>query len=266
MSTPMTITRARERTRLPALGNAIIAGLVGNVLVNTVLQALIVRTLIPPLAIILALTLVVAGVCAARWRWAPHLAVLWCVLSVIPGLEPYTYNLTHPAQTGTFIATLLGLALLLVTVVAGVAAMIYGDQQGAGGYAPRWLRGFLIGLAMFVFGASLVAAIPQDAGAAGVSREALAALPALTTKDHTFDQPEIRAKIGETVALRLDNADTSMHYLDIDEFNVHVPMPSGESSVAIFKPMQAGTFTFYCHPHADKAAGTGMVGRLIVEP
>jgi K+-transporting ATPase A subunit len=53
-----------------------IAGLVGNVLVNTVLQALILRTLIPPLAIILALTLVVAGVCATRWRWAPHLAVL----------------------------------------------------------------------------------------------------------------------------------------------------------------------------------------------
>ena len=66
------------------------------------------------------------------------------------------------------------------------------------------------------------------------------------------------------MALRLDNADTSIHYLDIDEFNVHAPMPSGPSSVAIFQPMQAGTFTFYCHPHADKAAGTGMVGRLIV--
>ena len=56
------------------------------------------------------------------------------------------------------------------------------------------------------------------------------------------------------------------HYLDIDEINVHTPMPSGKSGVAIFKPTRAGTFTFYCHPHADKAAGTGMVGRLIVEP
>ena len=54
MSTPMTVTQAQGRTRLPALRNVIIAGLVGNVLVNTVLQALIVRTLIPPLAIILA--------------------------------------------------------------------------------------------------------------------------------------------------------------------------------------------------------------------
>jgi len=266
MSTGLVVTQTERRTQLPTLRAVMIAGLVGNVLVFTVLQTLILRTLIPPLAIILALTLVVAGVCATRWRWAPHLAVLWCVLSVVPGLEPYIYDLTHPAETGTFIATLLGLALLLITVVAGVVAMIYGDRQVAEGQAPRWLRGFLIGLATFVFGASLVAAIPQAGATAGVSREALAALPALTTKGHKFDQPEIRAKIGETVALRLDNADTSMHYLDIDEFNVHAPMPSGESSVAIFKPMQAGTFTFYCHPHADKAAGTGMVGRLIVEP
>ena len=265
MSTPLVVPHTHGRRRLPTLRKVMIAGLVGNVLVNTVLQGLILRTLIPPLVIILALTLVVAGICATRWRWAPHLAVFWCVLSVVPGLEPYYMNLIHPAETGTFIATLLGLALLLVTVVTGGAAIIYGDRQVAEGPAPRWLGGFLIGLATFGLGASLVAAIPQDA-AAGVSSDALSTLPALTTKDFAFDQPEIRAKVGETVALRLDNADTSMHYLDIDEFNVHAPMPSGKRSIALFKPTQAGTFTFYCHPHADKAAGTGMVGRLIVEP
>jgi hypothetical protein len=52
--------------------------------------------------------------------------VLWCVLSVVPGLEPYCYDLTHPAETGNFIGTLLSLTLLLVTVVVGVAAMIHG--------------------------------------------------------------------------------------------------------------------------------------------
>ena len=261
MSTPLAVTHLQAPERLPTLRKAMIAGLVGNVLVNAVLQALIVRTLIPPLAIILALTLVVAGVCATRWRWAPHLAVLWCVLSVIPGLEPYAYNLTHPVETGTFIATLLGLALLLVTVVAGVTAMIYGDRQVAEGRAPRWLRGFLIGMVMFVLGASLVATVPQAGATAGVSPEALAALPELTTRGFQFEQREIRAKAGETVVLRLNNADSSTHFLDIDEFNVHAPMPAGKSSVAIFKPTQPGTFTFYCSPHADK-----MVGRLIVEP
>ena len=140
MSTPLAVTHMQGRTRLPALRNVMIAGLAGNVLVNSVLTALILRTLIPPLAIILALALVVAGVCATRWRWAPHLAVLWCVLSVVPGLEPYISNLSHPGETGTFIATLLGLALLLVTVIAGGVAMIYGDRQVAEGRATLAAR------------------------------------------------------------------------------------------------------------------------------
>ena len=99
-----------------------------------------------------------------------------------------------------------------------------------------------------------------------VSPEALAALPALTAKDYRFDKPEIRAKVGEMVALRLDNADTSTTYLAIAELNVHALMPAGKSNVAIFTPTQPGTYTFYCRPHADKAARTGMVGTLIVEP
>src|SRR5262245_30967440 len=133
MSTPLVVTHTQERMRLPTLRTVMIAGLVGNVLVNTVLQALILQMLIPPLAIIMALTLVVAGVCAMRWRWAPHLAVVWSVLAIVPGLEPISYDLTHPSETGTFIATLLSLALLLVTVVAGVTAIVYGDRRVAEG-------------------------------------------------------------------------------------------------------------------------------------
>jgi len=260
----MTVIQAQGRVRLPALRKVIIAGLVGNVLVNIVLQALILRTLIPPLAVILALTLVVAAVCATRWRWAPHLAVLWCVLSVIPGLEPYAYNLTHPVETGTFIATLFGLALLLVTVVAGVVAMIYGDRQVAEGRAPRWLRGFLIGIAMFVFGASLVAAIPHAEASAGVNPAALAQLPALRTAHYKFDRAELRAKVGETVALRLENSDSSAHSFDIDALNIHVPMPSGKPALALFTSTTPGTYTFYCGVPGHTEAG--MVGRLIVEP
>jgi hypothetical protein len=41
----------------------IIAGLVGNVLVNTVLQALILQMLIPPLSIVMAITLKAAPPC-----------------------------------------------------------------------------------------------------------------------------------------------------------------------------------------------------------
>ncbi len=266
MTTPLVATQTQERTRLPVLRSVMIAGLVGNVVMNVIVQALIVQALIVPLTIISVLTLVIAGVCATRWRWAPLLAVLWVVVSVVPGAEPYTYNLTHPAETALFISTLISLMLLLITVVAGVAATVSGERQGVEESAPRWLLRFLIGTASFVLGASLVAAIPPVDATAGVSAEALAQLPALTTSDYRFEQTEIRAKVGEMVALRLDNADTSTHYLDIDELNVHALMPAGKSNVAIFTPTQPGTYTFYCRPHADKSARTGMVGTLIIEP
>ncbi len=264
MSTPLVATQTQERTRMPVLRSVMIAGLVGNVVMNVIVQALIVQALIVPLTIISVLTLVIATLCATRWRWAPLLAVLWVVVSVVPGAEPYTYNLTHPAETALFISTLISLVLLLLTVVAGVAATVSGERQGAEGSAPRWLMGFLIGTAAFVLGASLVATLPPPEATAGVSAEALAQLPALVSGRNTFDQPELRARVGQTVALRLENSDTQTHYFDIDAFDVHVPMPSGTPALALFTPSAPGTYTFYCHIPGHREAG--MVGTLIVEP
>ena len=222
MRTPMVMTHTQERMRLPTLRRVMIASLVGTVLVYILLQTLIIQALVPPLAIITALTLVVAGVCATRWRWAPHLAVLWCLLSLIPGLEHYAYDLAHPAEISTFITTVLILGLLLVAVVASIAAIISGDRQVAEGRTPRWLTSFLIGMATFALGAILVAAIPPPAATTGVRAEALAQLPALVAGRNTFDRAELRARVGETVALRLENSDTMAHAFDIDALDVHV--------------------------------------------
>jgi uncharacterized cupredoxin-like copper-binding protein len=115
-----------------------------------------------------------------------------------------------------------------------------------------------------VLGASLVAAIPQAEAAAGVSPEALAQLPALRTAHYTFDQAELRAKVGQTVALRLENNDAGAHSFDIDAFNIHAPMPAGKIALAFFTPSAPGTYTFYCRIPGHTEAG--MVGTLIVEP
>jgi plastocyanin len=72
-------------------------------------------------------------------------------------------------------------------------------------------------------------------------------------------------KAGETVALRLENADSEGHSFDIDELGVHALIPSGEASLALFKPTQPGSYTFYCTPHYSKETGQGMKGTLIVE-
>jgi uncharacterized cupredoxin-like copper-binding protein len=264
MSTPLAVTHTHERARLPELRKVMIAALIANVLAHTYLQTMILHTLIPPLAVIMLLTLVVAGVCATRWRWAPLLAVLWCIASVIPGAEPYAFNLTHPTAHAVFVETLVALALLFIAVVAGIAAMLQRDGQVADASRPRWLRGFLTSVAAFVLGAILVSAIPANNTNAGVSAEVLAQLPAVTTAHYRFDQAELRARVGETVALQLENSDAGAHSFDIDEFNVHVPMPAGTPALALFRPSKPGTYKFYCSVPGHRDAG--MVGTLIVEP
>jgi uncharacterized cupredoxin-like copper-binding protein len=50
----------------------------------------------------------------------------------------------------------------------------------------------------------------------------------------------------------------------LDAFNVHVAMPSGESTLALFTPNAPGTYTFYCGVPGHTEAG--LVGTLVVEP
>ncbi len=268
MNTSPIATGPARSHALPALRTTMIAALVANVLAHTYLQTVILRTLIPPLAVIMVLTLVVAALCASRWRWAPLLGAVWCVLSIIPGIPAYAFNLAHPTAYVVFAETAVTLALLLIAVVAGIAATIRREQRASDAPAPRWLPAFLASVATFVLGALLVAAIPRPAASAGVSAAVLAGLPELTTANNQFVQREITARVGETVALRLHNSDAAAHAFDIDAFNVHVPMPGGEDMLALFTPTTAGTYTFYCGVpgHAHPATGSGMVGTLIVAP
>jgi plastocyanin len=52
---------------------------------------------------------------------------------------------------------------------------------------------------------------------------------------------------------------------DVDELNVHAPIPAGQSGLALVNPARPGVYTFYCAPHYDKASSEGMKGTLIVE-
>ena len=79
------------------------------------------------------------------------------------------------------------------------------------------------------------------------------------SKNYRFTQPEIRVQAGEMVTMRLENRDAAAHAFDIDEFDVHIPMPAQEELTFTFTP----TYTFYCGVLGHR--GGGMVGTLIVE-
>jgi plastocyanin len=216
-------------------------------------------------------SLVLAGIAALRFRWTPAIGVFAGAAQLLEGYVFLGSALTQPGSVVEFAIAVVFFAISLVALVAGVGALVQNyraprSRPFVAPPAPRWAIPAVFALSALVVGSILTTAIQSGGASPGFSPEAVARLPALTAKDFKFAQQTITAKVGETVALRLENGDTSTHHFDLDEFNVHAVMPVGQTNVALFKPTQPGTYTFYCQPHADKAAGTGMVGALVVEP
>jgi uncharacterized cupredoxin-like copper-binding protein len=213
------------------------------------------------------ISLVVAGIAALRFRWAPALGALLALLLagglLGPAIGEVLFSLAHPSDFGMFSLLVVLLPLLLIALAAGVAATVQ-NYRGGARRAPRWLAPALIALAGLVAGAILVAAAPQPG--TGVSPDALAGLQVVQVE--TFNKGEVHVKAAATVALRLENADPVAHAFAVDALNLNAPMPSGQSSLALFKADKPGTYTFYCSipGHYDPVSGEGMVGKLIVEP
>jgi plastocyanin len=264
LETPTAVRRTRDRMPLTAIGKLSVAGLVGLALALIYLQAVMIGRLIPPLAVFTVISLVVAGAVMVGWRWVPLLGALWSIFMVVGNIDNIVYSLTHPAEFRSFVFVVFLLAMALIGVGAGIAATVQ-NERGGEPLAPSSLPVALATLVGVAAGAILVAALAGSSENAGVSEAALAGLPALKTANFAFDQAEIHVKAGETAALRLENGDTVRHNFDVDEFGVHAPIPSGQSSLALFKPEAPGNYTFYCAPHYDKATGKGMKGMLIVE-
>lgn len=270
MGTPLVATRTWSLKPLGALRLWTIVGLVGTISALIYIQVTSIG-FDPLVSGFVLLALIIAAGVIVGWRWAPLLGALWSIL-LLAAFGPFMiYDLTHPAVFDHFALAVPVVAFLVATVVAGIGATVQHersrrrpDPTTEPRQAPRYLLAFLGALTGLCLGALLVASLAAGTSAGGVSAEALAKLPALTTLPTAFDRTELRAKVGETVALRLENQDTQSHSFDIDELTVHALLPAGATSLALFTPSTPGSYTFYCSIPGHREAG--MVGTLIVEP
>jgi plastocyanin len=265
MATSVTHLRI-QRTPLAALGKLTITSLVGIALI-VVYAMLFVSRHIDPMALgFVLVALLCAGVVGVGWRWAPLLGALLGGVMLASYIPLLGYIFTHPDDPN-FVTAALFLPVTIVAVAAGIGATVQ-NYRGSDRSAPRWLAAGLAALAGWSAGAiligTLIAGMPKAGASVGISPETLAGLPALAAQNVRFDRAEIHAKVGETVALRLDNRDTVSHSFDIDAFNLHVPLPASQSGAAVFKPSQAGSYIFYCALPGHREAG--MVGTLVIEP
>jgi heme/copper-type cytochrome/quinol oxidase subunit 2 len=252
-------TRA-PRAPLSSLGRLTIAALVGLSFAYAYVIVALIREF-TPMAVMIPAPLILATVVASRWRFAPLLAAAFCVLTLAPELPILPSHLGDPADS-FIVNVVLVPALFGVGILAGLGAFVQNLRLPAEQrLAPRWLAPALLVLLGLVIGGSLVAFRPAARGLT-LSPAQMAALPALTTADFAYAQTEIRARVGQPVALRLENTDSFFHRFDLDAFDVHVPMFSGSQALALFVPTEAGSFDFYC----DLPGHEGMRGTLIVEP
>lgn len=255
----------KTRRSLAGLGILTIAALLGTAVLLGIILFRLASEFDPLLIIIPAIPLIVAGVVAIGWRWAPILGAFafgLLLLLLVGGVGgEVVYTLTHAG------GPIVPLVLLLIPLLAvGFAASVGATVQNycsAERRFPRWVPGTLLLVAGLSVGAAAVSSIPQRGDVSGVSAETLAALPAITLK--AFDGGTIRVKSGETAAFRLENTDPVAHAFVVDELGVNAPLHAGRNSLALFKPMQPGTYRFYCTPHYNKVTGEGMHGTLIVE-
>ncbi len=76
--------------------------------------------------------------------------------------------------------------------------------------------------------------------------------------------PDLTARVGDTVAITLVNDDGRFHDIVIDEFNAATPVigERGQEETIQFTADQAGTFYYYCSVSGHRQAG--MEGQLIV--
>jgi plastocyanin len=266
MDISLTTPRAFSRKPLAALGKLTVYALLALAAVLVHLEVTVFE-LDPRALPFIAAPLLLAGVAATGWRAAPLLGALWCGLFTVMAIPFTSFNLAHPEQLQVFAEELWLDLALIGGIVGGIAATVQNYRTPlAERRTPAWLPYALTAMAALTAGALLVAAVVQGRDSTGVSPETLAQLPALSVKAAKFEQPELHARVGQTVALRLENADGQGHSFDVDELNVHADMPSGKAGLALFTPSTPGTYTFYCALHYDKQTGQGMKGTLIVAP
>ena len=253
-----------SRQPLATLGKLTAAALLGAALAFAMLLLTIflaTGAIILPLLIVAVALLVVAGFVATGIRWTPLLGALAGLGTMIGGVftqQYFVYHLTHPAEVGPFLLSLLICAFAIVAVGAGIGATVQ-NYRGTARHAPRWLPMPLAALSGFILGALLVALLVQATPAAS-STTSVNGVPAVHMGVGNFSQSSVTVPKGSKLLLIDDGS--FPHILSNGTWENNTPHPATEASAPSVRNVEvngnsveigpfntAGTFHIYCTIH-----------------
>lgn len=252
------------RRPLATLGKLTVAAIIGDALgFATLLLTIYLGTgaFILPLFIVGVVLFVVAGIVATGVRWTPLIGALMGLGTLIGGVftqQYFVYHLTHPAEGGPFIVSLLICLFAFVAIFAGIGATVQ-NYRSTVRQAPPWLPIPLSVLGGFVLGALLVSLLIQ-ATPAPSSTSTVNGVPTAHMGISNFDQPSITVPKGSKLMLIDDGS--YVHILSNGTWVNNTPHPATEAGAPGVENVQvngnaitigpfntAGTYHIYCTVH-----------------
>ena len=211
----------------------------------------------------------VLGALAAWWPGARTHAGFWLVPAVV-GLLVLLINapfipmaLANPADTSSFLVTVIVVAAGAADMIGGIAAFL-DVRRGT----PTWSRNGRTGLVIAVAVAALVGAgatsVLAGSSAGGGRLTVAPTMTGLITAENTkFSEPTVGVRNGDVLGLFVINKDTTGHSFDIDSLDIHVQLAPNSTTAIAVTPTGPGALEFYCAIPGHRDAG--MVGTISVE-
>ncbi|HZD22941.1 MAG TPA: cupredoxin domain-containing protein [Acidimicrobiia bacterium] len=202
-----------------------------------------------------------SGARRRSWFWlaAAILAFLW----LVPNLQVIPYDITHPANTRSFLVAIVALTGGLAVIVGGIPAFLevrrgrpVWTRIGRAGWMSVGVIGVVVGAVMTSLAAGLA-----SSGGAGVA-EAPTITGVLTVEKTAFVEASLQIDNGEILGLFVINKDAGAHSFDIDSLDIHVELPANSTTTVAIKPTGPGNLDFFCSVPGHREAG--MVGTITV--
>ncbi len=206
-----------------------------------------------PFLLAMAAPFVIGLLVMLRW---PRVGVIWlgvASLAVLLFSAPFLAEaLSHPESLTDFIPLFIFTLSALVAMVATIPSFREGTDPDAASRLP-WA--IAVGAGGLIVAASVVAIV------AFVGIESVPAQSGdirVATEEIEFHPAEVDAE-GGNISVHITNGDSTRHTFTIDELGVDLNVPPNSTQRVTFAA-GAGTYRFYCRPHAPDMEGELVVG------
>ena len=211
-------------------------------------------------SILIALSVIFAGLMWRFGKWALVVAALWGLVNLGLWGWPLILALSYPNSFFNFALPLLLTFGALLAVVGAIVAFVQQRRGTTRTSATRAERRIFGAITVVLLGLVILSGILHIAGQTTVSAEAEAGATVVDMKNSYLAPERLELTVGETARLVLKNNDLVVHTFEIDELGVkHTVLPFSELLIEL-RPTISGEFTF-----RSEARMTGdMEGTLVV--